>query len=43
MHDGCAATLLGRFDPNCGGSTHGDVSSLSSAELGDLVAYLETL
>jgi mono/diheme cytochrome c family protein len=43
MHDGCAATLLARFDPTCGGSTHGDVSTLTSAELADLVAYLETL
>jgi hypothetical protein len=43
MHDGCAASLLDRFDPNCGGSAHGDVSALTSAELADLVAYLETL
>lgn len=43
MHDGCAATLLERFDPECGGAKHGNVSALSQAELTDLVAYLETL
>jgi hypothetical protein len=43
MHDGCAATLLDRFDPACGGSTHGDVSTLSADDLADLVAYLESL
>ena len=43
MHTGCAATLAGRFDPACGGDAHGNTSQLSPAELGDLVAYLETL
>jgi cytochrome c peroxidase len=43
MHDGCAATLAARFDPACGGNQHGNVSGLSEAEKGDLVAYLETL
>ncbi|WP_437797992.1 cytochrome-c peroxidase [Sorangium sp. So ce693] len=43
MHDGCAATLRDRFDPLCGGDKHGDVSGLTSAQLDDLVAYLETL
>ncbi len=43
MHDGCATTLLDRFDPACGGDQHGDVSGLSEADLGDLVAYLESL
>lgn len=42
MHNGCAATLRDRFGA-CGGNRHGDTSQLSSAELDDLVAYLETL
>lgn len=44
MHDGCAATLLDRFNPECGGGDkHGKTSQLTPAQLGDLVAYLETL
>jgi len=43
MHDGCASTLLERFDPSCGGAMHGDLSSLSQDDIGDLVAYLESL
>jgi mono/diheme cytochrome c family protein len=44
MHDGCAKTLLERFDPKCGGGDrHGNTSHLSGAELDDLVAYLRTL
>jgi mono/diheme cytochrome c family protein len=43
MHDGCAATLRDRFDPACGGSKHGNVSALSTAQLDDLVTYLESL
>ncbi|WP_437590030.1 cytochrome-c peroxidase [Sorangium sp. So ce1000] len=43
MHDGCAATLRDRFDPLCGGDDHGDISGLGSAQLDDLVAYLESL
>jgi mono/diheme cytochrome c family protein len=44
MHNGCAPTLLDRFSSPCGGgATHGNAASLSSAQLTDLVAYLETL
>ena len=43
LHDGCAETLVDRFDPDCGGKEHGRVAELSSAERGDLVAYLESL
>jgi hypothetical protein len=43
MHDGCAETLLDRFDPVCGGSRHGRVEGLEASDLDDLVAYLETL
>ncbi len=44
MHDGCAATLHDRFALPCGGgASHGNASALSEAQLGDLIAYLETL
>lgn len=43
MHDGCALTLAGRFDPACGGNQHGNVAGLSQADKDDLVAYLESL
>jgi len=43
MHDGCAATLHDRFTTPCGGGAmHGNASGLSEAQLGDLIAYLET-
>jgi mono/diheme cytochrome c family protein len=44
MHDGCAETLTGRFDPACGGGElHGNTAALSSGEVADLVAYLESI
>lgn len=43
MHTGCAATLAARFDPACGGDSHGNTSTLTPAQIDDLVAYLETL
>ncbi len=47
MHDGCAATLADRFDPTqaaCnGGEQHGHTAALSSSDVADLIAYLETL
>jgi hypothetical protein len=45
MHDGCAATISGRFtNVLCeGGDNHGTTSQLSAAQVGDLTAYLETL
>ena len=43
MHNGCAATLADRFNPACGGNQHGNVEHLSTAERGDLVAFLESL
>jgi hypothetical protein len=44
MHDGCARTLADRFGGKCGGDQrHGNVSHLTQTELGDLIAYLETL
>ncbi|MEO5727124.1 MAG: cytochrome-c peroxidase, partial [Byssovorax sp.] len=43
MHDGCAATLADRFGGPCGGNEHGSTASLTSAQVSDLVAYMETL
>ncbi len=44
MHDGCAATLLDRFKPECGGGDkHGKTSQLAQTQITDLVAYLQTL
>jgi mono/diheme cytochrome c family protein len=44
MHDGCANTLLQRFDSVCGGGDkHGHTSQLDKAQVADLVSYLETL
>ena len=42
LHDGCATTLTDRFG-TCGGASHGDTSKLSAGDIGDLVAYLQTL
>jgi mono/diheme cytochrome c family protein len=43
MHNGCAASLIDRFDASCGGTAHGNTSQLSQSQLEDLVAYLEAL
>jgi hypothetical protein len=43
LHTGCAKTLQQRFDPECGGSEHGNIAVLSSAQIEDLAAYLESL
>ena len=44
IHTGCAKTLRDRFDDSCGGGDlHGKTSQLSSEQIDDLVAYLETL
>jgi mono/diheme cytochrome c family protein len=42
MHDGCAATLADRFGA-CATPQHGSTGSLSTQEIADLTAYLETL
>jgi mono/diheme cytochrome c family protein len=42
LHDGCATTLTDRF-VSCATSAHGSTSNLSTANISDLVAYLETL
>jgi hypothetical protein len=43
MHDGCAKTLYDRFAACGGGDKHGHTSQLQPAQVGDLVAYLESL
>ena len=42
LHDGRAATLLDRFGP-AGGDDHGHTAELSSAQVKDLITYLESL
>ncbi len=43
MHDGCADTLLERFDPACAGESHGTIDHLNQSQLSDLVAFLLSL
>jgi len=45
LHNGCAATLADRFSSaSCGGGDrHGATSTLTSAQLGDLETYLQSL
>jgi hypothetical protein len=40
MHDGCAETLYGRFEPDCGGEHHG--GPLSEGQIEALVQYLRS-
>jgi cytochrome c peroxidase len=42
LHDGCAKTLSERFG-KCATAQHGSIGSLSSQDVSDLVAYLESL
>jgi hypothetical protein len=43
LHNGCAKTLKGRFEGECGGAKHGDVTGLDAAQIEDLTEYLESL
>jgi mono/diheme cytochrome c family protein len=43
LHDGCAPTLAARFGACGGGDRHGFTSGLTPPQIGDLVAYLESL
>jgi YD repeat-containing protein len=43
MHNGCAPTLADRFGTCGGGDKHGVTSSLSPAQMNDLLAYLQSL
>jgi mono/diheme cytochrome c family protein len=42
MHDGCAATIADRFGA-CATPQHGSTANLSSQDVSDLIAYLESL
>jgi hypothetical protein len=42
LHDGCATTLADRFG-KCSTPKHGQIGSLSPANITDLVSYLQTL
>ena len=42
LHDGCARTIADRFT-TCATEGHGNISALSSTDLGDLGAYLDSL
>ncbi|MBV8756485.1 MAG: cytochrome-c peroxidase [Deltaproteobacteria bacterium] len=44
LHDGCATTLADRFGATCGGGDkHGHTSQLTTAQIADLVAYLDSI
>jgi mono/diheme cytochrome c family protein len=45
LHNGCAKTLRDRLtDPSCGGGDkHGKTSALTSAQVADLIAFLESI
>jgi mono/diheme cytochrome c family protein len=43
MHDGCAKTLADRFDETCGGARHGNIRGLTSNDISDLVAFLQSI
>jgi mono/diheme cytochrome c family protein len=52
LHTGCAQTLFDRFDPTvtdpdtggpCAGTAHGNTAQLTTPQIADLVAYLQTL
>jgi hypothetical protein len=43
MHDGCAGTLAERFGKCGGDQRHGNTAHLTQTEIGDLIAYLESL
>lgn len=43
LHDGCAKTIADRFSAACHDAAHGDITGLTTDDLGALSAYLETL
>jgi cytochrome c553 len=43
MHAGCAATIADRFGSACATPTHGNTANLSSQDIVNLTAFLETL
>jgi len=43
LHNGCASTIADRFGSVCSTKGHGDISKLSSQDIANLTAFLETL
>jgi hypothetical protein len=43
LHGGCASTIADRFGSACSTKGHGDISKLSSQDIANLTAFLETL
>ena len=43
MHDGCAKTMLERFEPACGGENHGQLTGMTEADIRKLSAYVQSL
>ena len=43
LHNGCASTIADRFGSVCSTKGHGDISKLSSKDIANLTAFLETL
>jgi hypothetical protein len=43
LHDGCALTITDRFGVACATVGHGNISALTTQDISDLSAYLETL
>jgi mono/diheme cytochrome c family protein len=43
IHTGCAPTLKARFTQSCAGDSRHAVSTLTEAQISDLIAYLDTI
>jgi CxxC motif-containing protein (DUF1111 family) len=43
LHDGCATSLTTALDATCAVTGHGNALTLTTAQLGDLAAYLTSL
>jgi mono/diheme cytochrome c family protein len=43
MHNGAAKTLADRFNPKLGGDRHGNTANLTSNEIADLIAYMQSI
>jgi DNA-binding beta-propeller fold protein YncE/mono/diheme cytochrome c family protein len=43
LHDGCAAQIADRFGNKCATAGHGNIGSLSSSDITDLVSFLDSL
>lgn len=43
LHDGCAATVADRFAASCATPAHGNISALTTQNIVDMTAYLDSL